>query len=287
PSAWNCSSSYAAKPPPRWTARVWLWRTISAARPRFPQSPFSEPNVADHRTATLDSLVVPGSTVAVSDGAGMPRGAVLKELSLVASRAGGVRLLLGWCTAAPDGLDFGAFAEVRTIMGGYGLRTPINAGEVRYVPARFGTVPGLLREVFRPDVLVAPWRPGRTGTASPPRSPGCPPPSRRAPSSPGFGARTDRPPQRDMPCRGNGSSCWTSRTKASPRSPGPSPRRSSAPLPSVSPGSFRPVHASRWPRADLRARCRRRCALPFISTPASSRPRSWSWNDAGFCSEPL
>lgn len=119
--------------------------------------------MADHRTATLDSLVVPGSTVAVSDGAGMPRGAVLKELSLVASRAGGVRLLLGWCTAAPDGLDFGAFAEVRTIMGGYGLRTPINAGEVRYVPARFGTVPGLLREVFRPDVLVAPVAAGPDG----------------------------------------------------------------------------------------------------------------------------
>lgn len=119
--------------------------------------------MADPPTVRLDALIRPGCTVAVSDGAGSPRGKVLAELSAAAARAGDVRLFLGWCPAAPDGLDFGAFAEVRTIMGGYGLRAAVNAGRVRYVPARLGTVPALLRDVVRPDVLVAPVAAGPDG----------------------------------------------------------------------------------------------------------------------------
>ncbi|AXI76160.1 acetyl-CoA hydrolase/transferase C-terminal domain-containing protein [Peterkaempfera bronchialis] len=104
----------------------------------------------------LDKLVRPGCTVAFADGAGLPRGAAADELSRAAAEAGGVRLFLGWCPAPPEGLDLTAFAEVRTIMAGYALRRPVADGAVRYLPARLGTVPALLRDVIRPDVLVAP-----------------------------------------------------------------------------------------------------------------------------------
>ncbi|MFE2985729.1 acetyl-CoA hydrolase/transferase C-terminal domain-containing protein [Streptomyces sp. NPDC055092] len=104
----------------------------------------------------LDKLVRPGCTVALADGAGMPRGAVAAELSRAAAEAGGVRLFLGWCPASVEGLDLTAFADVRTVMAGYALRHPVAEGSVRYLPARLGTVPALLHDVIRPDVLVAP-----------------------------------------------------------------------------------------------------------------------------------
>lgn len=111
----------------------------------------------------LAGLVRPGCTVALADGAGMPRGVVLAELSRAAAEVGGVRLLLGWCPLQPDGLDFTAFADARTVMAGYGLRGPVTSGAVHYLPARLGAVPSLLHDVLRPDLLVAPVVPAPGG----------------------------------------------------------------------------------------------------------------------------
>lgn len=84
-------------------------------------------------------------------------------LSAAAREAGGVELLLGWIPGAPPDLDFGAFASARTIMGGYGLRRPIDEGQVAYVPARLGAVSALLLGPLRPDLLVASMRPAGRG----------------------------------------------------------------------------------------------------------------------------
>jgi acyl-CoA hydrolase len=93
-------------------------------------------------------------TVAVGDGFGAPR-AVSAELSRAAARAGGVRLILGWVPRADPGLDFAAFADVRTVMPGWGLRDGVAAGRVRFAPVRLSAVPALLHGPWRPDLLVA------------------------------------------------------------------------------------------------------------------------------------
>jgi hypothetical protein len=93
-------------------------------------------------------------TVALGDGFGAPR-AASAELSLAAARAGGVRLILGWVPTADPGLDLAAFADVRTVMPGWGLRSGVAAGLVRYPPVRLSAVPALLHGPWRPDLLVA------------------------------------------------------------------------------------------------------------------------------------
>jgi hypothetical protein len=93
-------------------------------------------------------------TVALGDGFGAPR-AASAELSLAAARAGGVRLILGWVPRADPGLDLAAFADVRTVMPGWGLRSGVAAGLVRYPPVRLSAVPALLHGPWRPDLLVA------------------------------------------------------------------------------------------------------------------------------------
>jgi acyl-CoA hydrolase len=102
----------------------------------------------------LTGLVRPGARVAVADGVGAPR-SVSAALSAAARAAGGVRLLLGWVPAPDDALDYSAFADVRALMGGWGLRGAIDAGRVRYLPVALGATPALVRGVLRPDVLVA------------------------------------------------------------------------------------------------------------------------------------
>jgi acyl CoA:acetate/3-ketoacid CoA transferase beta subunit len=92
--------------------------------------------------------------VAVADGIGSPR-AVSAELSEAARAVGGVRLLLGWTPVADPGLDVTAFADVRTVMAGWGLRRPIEAGLVRALPVRLSAIPALLRGALHPDLLVA------------------------------------------------------------------------------------------------------------------------------------
>jgi hypothetical protein len=106
------------------------------------------------RRARLAELVRPRALVALGDGLGSPR-AVFAELSEAARAAGGVRLLLGWMPAAVSGLDFSAFADVRTVMPGWGLRRQVDAGLVRALPVRLSVVPALLHGPLRPDLLVA------------------------------------------------------------------------------------------------------------------------------------
>jgi acyl CoA:acetate/3-ketoacid CoA transferase beta subunit len=93
-------------------------------------------------------------TVAVGDGFGAPR-AASAELSRAAARAGGVRLILGWVPRADPDLDFAAFADVRTVMPGWGLRDGVAAGQVRFAPVRLSAVPALLHGPWRPDLLMA------------------------------------------------------------------------------------------------------------------------------------
>src|SRR5260370_909088 len=102
----------------------------------------------------LAGLVRPGMLVAMADGIGSPR-EVSAELSESARATGGVRLLLGWMPVADPGLDFTAFADVRTVMSGWGLRQPVEAGRVRALPVRLSAVPALLHGPLRPDLLVA------------------------------------------------------------------------------------------------------------------------------------
>jgi acyl-CoA hydrolase len=104
--------------------------------------------------AQLADLIRPGMTVAVGDGFGAPR-AVSAELSRAAAQAGGVRLILGWVPRADPDLDFAAFADVRTVMPGWGLRDGVAAGLVRFPPVRLSAVPALLHGPWRPDLLVA------------------------------------------------------------------------------------------------------------------------------------
>jgi acyl-CoA hydrolase len=107
-----------------------------------------------YREAKLADLIRPGMTVAVGDGFGAPR-AVSAELCRAAARAGGVRLILGWVPRADPDLDFAAFADVRTIMPGWGLRDGVESGLVRFPPVRLSAVPALLHGPWRPDLLVA------------------------------------------------------------------------------------------------------------------------------------
>jgi len=104
--------------------------------------------------SSLAELVRPGCRVAVGDGIGAPR-ALSAALSAAAAAAGGVRLLLGWLPTADPDLDYGAFADVRAVMSGWGLRRAVEDGRVRALPVRMSTVPALLHGPLRPDLLVA------------------------------------------------------------------------------------------------------------------------------------
>ncbi len=103
--------------------------------------------------SSTPALLREGMTVALGDGVGAPRG-VSRELSEAASRLAGVRLILGWVPVADQGLDFGAFADVRTFMPGWGLRRAVDAGQVLFTPARMSAAPALLHGPWRPDLLV-------------------------------------------------------------------------------------------------------------------------------------
>jgi acyl-CoA hydrolase len=102
----------------------------------------------------LERHLPPGGRVAIGDGAGAPL-ALAAQLPAAAAALGGVSLLLGWCLEQVVPLPDPAFADVRAIMGGYGVRAAIRAGAARYVPARYGDLPALLHGRLRPDVLVA------------------------------------------------------------------------------------------------------------------------------------
>lgn len=102
----------------------------------------------------LGDLIRPGCTVALSDGVGLPA-SVLGDLNIAAARAGGVRLVLGLTLGPLDRLDVGSFGRVVTLMSGFALRQRVDRGDIGYIPVRFGALPALVREVLRPDVLLA------------------------------------------------------------------------------------------------------------------------------------
>jgi acyl-CoA hydrolase len=114
--------------------------------------------------ANLEDLVRPGITVALGDGFGAPC-SVSAELSRAAARAGGVRLILGWVPRPDAGLDFAAFADVRTAMPGWGLRDGVAAGQVSFPPVRLCAVPALLHGPWRPDLLLASVVPAGVGSS--------------------------------------------------------------------------------------------------------------------------
>jgi hypothetical protein len=99
--------------------------------------------------------------VAVADGVGGDPVAVVQALE--GFDPGSTRILLGWVPEGQLLRGLERFADVATVMGGFALRGPIDAGAVRYVTVRLGAVPALLRGPLRPDVLVAPVAPVEGG----------------------------------------------------------------------------------------------------------------------------
>lgn len=102
--------------------------------------------------ATLETLLRPGMRVAVSDGMGAPRTLSAELSSIAADRD--LSLVLGWLPTPDDDLVYSAFTDVVGLMGGWGLRKPIGDGTVRSLPLRWSTVPALIADVMRPDVLL-------------------------------------------------------------------------------------------------------------------------------------
>lgn len=110
-------------------------------------------------TAALRAELRPGMAVAVGDGVGALRclddgGSVGAALSAAAKEVGSVRLVLGWLPAPIDGLDADAFAEVVTLMPGWGVREVLRSPKARFLPTRLSAIPALLADVLRPDVLL-------------------------------------------------------------------------------------------------------------------------------------
>jgi acyl CoA:acetate/3-ketoacid CoA transferase beta subunit len=95
--------------------------------------------------------------VAVADGVGGDPEAV--ALALNVFDPGSIELLLGWVPVGQLLAELDQYAGVATLMGGFALRGLIDAGAVRYVSARLGTVPALLSGPLRAEVLVAPVAP--------------------------------------------------------------------------------------------------------------------------------
>ncbi|GAA1846675.1 hypothetical protein GCM10009836_27860 [Pseudonocardia ailaonensis] len=104
-------------------------------------------------TAALGALIRPGTRVALADGCGSPL-ALLGPLGRAAAGKD-VRLVTGWSPAAAPDLDPTAFAEIRTVGGGPGMRPLLDAGLARSVPCRLSAIPALLAGPLRPDLLLS------------------------------------------------------------------------------------------------------------------------------------
>lgn len=109
--------------------------------------------------ATLESVLRPGNTVALGDGAGLVRRlddgtTVCSELSTVARDIGSIRLVLGWAPAALDGLDPDAFAEIVALVPSGGVRSILRHPHARFLPTRLSAIPALVGGALRPDVLI-------------------------------------------------------------------------------------------------------------------------------------
>jgi acyl-CoA hydrolase len=102
----------------------------------------------------FSSLLRPGMTVALGDGAGVIGADARSALSAAAREVGSVRLVLGWLPTAPEGLDPEAFCDVVVLMPSGGARSILGSPIARFVPARLSAWPALLEGVLRPDVLI-------------------------------------------------------------------------------------------------------------------------------------
>jgi acyl-CoA hydrolase len=103
---------------------------------------------------TLARIVRPGARIVVADGCGAPR-RLLGLLGSMARDRGDVRLVLGWVPVPVPDLDVTAFADVRVLIGGPGVRSLIDSGRARFVPCRLSAVPTLLTGPLKPDLLIA------------------------------------------------------------------------------------------------------------------------------------
>lgn len=103
--------------------------------------------------ARLADLLRPGTRVALGDGCGTPR-ALHGPLSRLAPERD-LRLVVGWMPGPAPELDVTAFADVRVLMGGPGVRRAVDAGHAGVVPARLSAVPALVAGPLRPDLVVA------------------------------------------------------------------------------------------------------------------------------------
>jgi hypothetical protein len=94
-----------------------------------------------------------GRRLAIGDGVGST--AAASAYVMAGADPASLDLLLGWVPIGQLHLDLTAFASVRTVMGGYALRGPIDLGHVHYVTTRLGMVPALLHGALRCDTLIA------------------------------------------------------------------------------------------------------------------------------------
>jgi acyl-CoA hydrolase len=92
--------------------------------------------------------------MAFGDGAGAPVELWADVRQLMADRTD-ASLLLAWWFTPPERVADLDPDRTQTVISGFGLRRAIDAGQVGFVPARFGVLPALLRTTLRPDVLVA------------------------------------------------------------------------------------------------------------------------------------
>lgn len=113
---------------------------------------------------SLAELLPAGGLVAFGDGAGTPVELWDDVRRLVAERDD-ARLLLGWWFAPPEGVADLPPDRSRGLISGFGMRRAIDAGQVGFVPARYGAIPSLLRGALRPDLLVAALTPVPGGFA--------------------------------------------------------------------------------------------------------------------------
>jgi acyl-CoA hydrolase len=103
---------------------------------------------------TFSSLLRPGMTVALGDGAGVVGPDVRSALSAAAREVGSVRLVLGWLPTAPEGLDPEAFSDVVVLMPSGGARSILRSPAARFIPARLSAWPALLTSTLRPNMLI-------------------------------------------------------------------------------------------------------------------------------------
>ena len=102
---------------------------------------------------SLESIVRPGTRIALGDGCGTP---MSLHAPLARAAAGkDVGLVLGWMPGRAPDLDPTAFADVRVVGGGPGVRSMVESGAAQFVPCRLSAVPALLAGALRPDLLVA------------------------------------------------------------------------------------------------------------------------------------